>query len=187
MLVRFATYGDWVRAVEDFLTAQRLPAADRDAIFAGNALARAIRACACRVAAFAPSRHRHRISPTTEKLHETIADQRRHRHRARSAREHGVRLPAIRLLVARRLAQRRARDTPRHAQRARLGRHRLRPGRLRPGRHHDVRRAQRQRRAARGRHAVRREDLRAASRASGCPITSTGTRPRTSSATTAAR
>jgi len=38
MLLRFATYGDWVSAVEDFMAARRLPAADIDAIFSGNAL-----------------------------------------------------------------------------------------------------------------------------------------------------
>lgn len=38
MLLRFATYAEWVRAVEDFLTAQRLPATDIDAIFSGNAI-----------------------------------------------------------------------------------------------------------------------------------------------------
>lgn len=38
MLLRYATYRAWVRAVEDFLDAKRLSAAERAAIFAGNAL-----------------------------------------------------------------------------------------------------------------------------------------------------
>lgn len=38
MLMRFATYGAWVRAVESFLDAKRLSAVERAAIFAGNAL-----------------------------------------------------------------------------------------------------------------------------------------------------
>jgi L-fuconolactonase len=38
MLTRFARYGDWVAAVEAFLDARRLTQAERDAIFAGNAL-----------------------------------------------------------------------------------------------------------------------------------------------------
>jgi len=38
MLLRFATYTDWVRAVEDFVARRGLPRDDVDAIFAGNAL-----------------------------------------------------------------------------------------------------------------------------------------------------
>jgi L-fuconolactonase len=38
MLVRFASYLDWVRAVEAFMDARGLAPAERDAIFAGNAL-----------------------------------------------------------------------------------------------------------------------------------------------------
>jgi L-fuconolactonase len=37
MLLRFATYGDWVRAVEDFLSARALSDSAVDAVFAGNA------------------------------------------------------------------------------------------------------------------------------------------------------
>jgi L-fuconolactonase len=37
MLLRFATYGDWVRAVEDFLSARDLADSAVDAVFAGNA------------------------------------------------------------------------------------------------------------------------------------------------------
>lgn len=37
MLLRFATYRDWVAAVEAFLARRRLPAADVEAIFSGNA------------------------------------------------------------------------------------------------------------------------------------------------------
>lgn len=37
MLLRFATYGEWVRAVEEFLRARRLPDSAIEAIFAGNA------------------------------------------------------------------------------------------------------------------------------------------------------
>jgi L-fuconolactonase len=37
MLLRFATYTDWVRAVEAFLDREGLDAAARDAIFGGNA------------------------------------------------------------------------------------------------------------------------------------------------------
>jgi L-fuconolactonase len=52
MLLRFATYIEWVRAVEDFLTAHRLAAGDVDAIFSGNALRANPR---LRVAASTPS------------------------------------------------------------------------------------------------------------------------------------
>jgi L-fuconolactonase len=38
MLLRFATYGEWVEYVEAFVAAQRLSAADVEAIFSGNAL-----------------------------------------------------------------------------------------------------------------------------------------------------
>ena len=38
MLVRVATYADWVRYVEDFLDARRLSKAERASIFAGSAL-----------------------------------------------------------------------------------------------------------------------------------------------------
>ena len=38
MLLRFATYGEWVAYVEAFVAAQRLSAADIEAIFSGNAL-----------------------------------------------------------------------------------------------------------------------------------------------------
>lgn len=38
MLLRFATYGDWVRAVENLLSRERASQAQCDAIFAGNAL-----------------------------------------------------------------------------------------------------------------------------------------------------
>lgn len=38
MLLRFATYVDWVRAAEDFLLRERASKAQCDAIFAGNAL-----------------------------------------------------------------------------------------------------------------------------------------------------
>jgi L-fuconolactonase len=38
MLTRFVRYGDWVDAVEAFVDARRLSPAERDAIFAGNAL-----------------------------------------------------------------------------------------------------------------------------------------------------
>ena len=37
MLLRCATYGDWVRAVEDFLSARHLPDSAIGAVFAGNA------------------------------------------------------------------------------------------------------------------------------------------------------
>jgi L-fuconolactonase len=38
MLLRFATYGEWVHAVEAFITSRRLPATEIDAIFSGNAM-----------------------------------------------------------------------------------------------------------------------------------------------------
>jgi L-fuconolactonase len=38
MLVRFATYGDWVRAVERYIAERQLSAAEIANIFAGNAL-----------------------------------------------------------------------------------------------------------------------------------------------------
>ena len=38
MLLRFATYGEWIAYVEAFVAAQRLSAADVEAIFSGNAL-----------------------------------------------------------------------------------------------------------------------------------------------------
>jgi len=38
MLLRFATYGEWVACVDAFIAAQRMPAVDVEAIFAGNAL-----------------------------------------------------------------------------------------------------------------------------------------------------
>jgi len=38
MLLRFATYGEWVQAVEAFLTSRRLAATDIDAIFSQNAM-----------------------------------------------------------------------------------------------------------------------------------------------------
>ena len=38
MLTRFARYGEWTRAVEDFLETRRLAPRDRDAILGGNAL-----------------------------------------------------------------------------------------------------------------------------------------------------
>ena len=39
MLLRFATYADWVRNVDTLLDARKLAPRERDAIFAGNALA----------------------------------------------------------------------------------------------------------------------------------------------------
>jgi hypothetical protein len=38
MLVRFATYGDWVRAVERYVTERQLSVAEIADVFAGNAL-----------------------------------------------------------------------------------------------------------------------------------------------------
>jgi L-fuconolactonase len=38
MMLRFATYADWVHAVEEFLADRRLSASEQAAIFAGNAL-----------------------------------------------------------------------------------------------------------------------------------------------------
>jgi L-fuconolactonase len=39
MLVRFATYTEWVRTVEDFVQRRELAQSDVDAIFAGNVIA----------------------------------------------------------------------------------------------------------------------------------------------------
>jgi len=38
MMLRFATYREWVTAVEDFLAGKRLSDAEQAAIFAGNAV-----------------------------------------------------------------------------------------------------------------------------------------------------
>ena len=55
MLLRFASYGDWVAAVEAFLARSGLDAAQTAAVFAGNAL-RANPRLAQRVEATMPAR-----------------------------------------------------------------------------------------------------------------------------------